>query len=549
MRSHLSTYIYSFHFVELPLKSFPRRTLICFFALGLFAICGGNIAFPQTGAFHPAPPAGFTHTWNLDEIAKRRSDMQFTEPPLSEDHQKYNWKGLLIQSFAFNAIENTFRVLDDDTLRSLTVNKPFWHDYIASIKQFNMRRWSDGDDFLVNYVGHPMQGGVSAYIAIQNSPTQSRIRWNEPGYWDSRWKAFWWATTYSTHSEISPIGEAGLGSEGGYTYDVKCILHCNATTHPPSGKSTNNTGWVDFVVTPTVGMLWVFAEDFIDKDVSDRIADHAGPDAVYPKIIRGALNPTRTFANALRGRKPWYRDYDYPEFGSGPGVHFTRLNDATGDYAEETARQWPHIQIAPFFRGYSTTVTTADCTYCKRMVTGGGAQVSAHLWRWLYADTEVSRYPGASPHPSDRAGGDLITGYFGVRGGVNTPNYALNLSIRPGFLRFNDAYLTSPEENGSVPQLGTITHFAWNFMLAGDYKLNRNIAIRAGIEETVVRYRHACYDASGIGTPYPLRWLIQGTECSEVPGIGKPPYLTWLSHEDFVNRGSWGYQIGPVFSF
>ena len=178
-----------------------------------------------------------------------------------------------------------------------------------------------------------------------------------------------------------------------------------------------------------------------------------------------------------------------------------------------------------------------------------GAQISAHLWRWLYADTEISRYPGASPHPSDRAGGDLITGYFGFRGGVNTPNYALNLSLRPGFLQFNDAYLTSPEGGSPTPETGTITHFAWNFMLAGDYKLTRNLSIRVGIEETIVRYRQACYDASGIGTPEPLRWLVQGTACSQPPGIGKPPYLSWLSHEDFVNRGSWGYQIGPVFSF
>jgi hypothetical protein len=491
--------------------------------------------------------AAFGHTWTLDPKKPQAKPVQFNFDGTSEEKPGYHWKGLLLQSLEFNTIENAFRLQQDDVLRSLTANKPFWHDWLASVKQFNMHRWNDGDDFLVNYIGHPLQGSVAAFIEIQNSPTQSRIRWNEPGYWDSRWRAFLWTTLFSTHSEISPLGEAGLGSEGGYTYDVKCILHCNDTTHPSSGKYTNNTGWVDFIVTPTAGMLWLVGEDVIDKEISDRIADHASPNAAYAKVIRGALNPSRTFANALRGRKPWYRDYDYLVEGAGPGIHFTKLDDATGDYSDD--RPWPHIQIAPFFRGYSTTVTTADCTNCRRMVFGGGAQISAHLWRWLYADTEISRYPGASPHPSDRAGGDLVTGYFGFRGGVNTPNYALNLSIRPGFQSFNDAYLTSPEAGSPAPETGTITHFAWNFMLAGDYKLSRNLSIRAGIEETIVRYRHACYDASGIGTPYPLRWLIQGTECSETPGIGKPPYLTWLSHEDFVNRGSWGYQIGPVFSF
>lgn len=462
----------------------------------------------------------------------------------------YHWKGLFLQSFEFNALENTFRILSDNQLRALTVNKPFWHDYVASVKQFNMRRWNDGDDFLVNYVGHPLQGAVGAFLEIQNSPTQSRIRWNEPGYWGSRFRAFLWTTAYSTHSEISPIGEAGLGNEGGFTYDIRCDLHCNPVQIPYTGKYTNNTGWVDFIVTPSIGMLWVFAEDFIDKDISDRIADHAAPNATYPKIIRGALNPSRTFTNLLRGRNPWYRDYDHPVEDFGPGIHFTRLEEATGDLDESGQRPWPAIQIAPFFRAYSTDVTTEDCIYCHRMAYGGGAQISVRLWRWLYADNEVSRFPGASPGTSDRAGGDLVTGYFGVRGGVNTPNYALNVSVRPGFLQFNHAYLTSPQENpGTTPEVGTITHFAWNLLLAGDYKLSRNLAIRAGLEETAVRYRHYCYDASGIGNPYPLRWLDQGTACGEPPGIGKPPYITWLSHENFTNRGSWGYQIGPVVSF
>jgi len=516
------------------------------FPLCLLFLLSLKASLAQESAIRSLPQGTFGYTWKLDDVHHQPETRQLPTEPIAEEKSSYHWKGLLLQSLEFNMIENAFRLGQDDVLRSLTANKPFWHDWLASMKQFNMGRWNDGDNFLVNYIGHPLQGSVGAFIEIQNSPTQSRIRWNEPGYWNSRGKAFLWTTLYSTHSEISPIGEAGLGSEGGYTYDVKCILHCNTTTDPPSGKYTNNTGWVDFIVTPTVGMLWVFGEDIIDKEISDRIADHAKPNAVMPKIIRGALNPSRTFANALRGRKPWYRDYDYAEWGAGPGIHFTKLENS-GDYSPD--RPWPRIQIAPFFRGYSTTVTTASCLYCRRMVVGGGVQASAHLWHWLYADAEISRYPGASPHSSDRAGGDLVTGYFGFRGGVNTPNYALNLSVRPGFQRFNDAYLTSPDPDHPTPETGTITHFAWNFMLAGDYKLTRNLAVRAGIQETIVRYRHACYDASGIGTPQSLDWLVQGTECSQAPGIGQPPYLSWLSHEDFVNRGSWGYQIGPVFSF
>jgi hypothetical protein len=136
--------------------------------------------------------------------------------------------------------------------------------------------------------------------------------------------------------------------------------------------------------------------------------------------------------------------------------------------------------------------------------------------------------------------------------------YAVNLSIRPGFLQWKHAYQTSlplstPSQPALVdppqPQLGTITHFAWNAMLAGDYKFNQHIALRGGFAGTLVRYRNACLDSSGVGISDALQWLNYDTPCQVSAGIGKQPYLTFLSHEDFVNRGSWGIQFGPVFSF
>ena len=472
----------------------------------------------------------------------------------------YNWVGLGVQSFEFNAIETIFRLAQDNVLRSLTVDKPYWHDYIASLKQFNMGRWNDGDNFLTNYVGHPIQGGVGAYIEIQNSPTQSRIQWNEPGYWKSRAKAFLWTTAYSTYSEIGPTGEAGIGNEGGYTYDTRCILHCNNTTHPPSGRDTNNTGWVDFVITPTVGMLWVFAEDSLDKEVSERLLRHVGPDKLYAKIIRGSINPTRSFANLLRARNPWYRDWEHPGVNSLDQQWTTGALKLwqKGNGELEAYPGWQRVEIAPHSTSFATTLTTDHCQYCVGFTQGAGAQVSVELWKYLYADGDLSYSSGGSPNSSDRAGGSLTTGYFGVRIGKHWPLYAVNLSIRPGFVQFHDAYLTSiplstPTQpappNPPTPQLGTITHFAWNTMLAGDYKFTQHVALRAGIEETLVRYRNACLDSSGVGIPYDLHFLNHQTPCQVNAGAGRPPYLTFLSHQDFVSRGSWGLQFGPVFSF
>jgi hypothetical protein len=465
-------------------------------------------------------------------------------PRLPEPTPRYHWRGLLLQSLEFNLIENGFRLATDDTMRFQIAHKPFWHDYVASVKQFNMRRWNDGDSFIVNYVGHPLQGSVGAFIEIQNSEAQARLRWNEPGYWRSRALAFLWTTAYSTHSEISPFGEAGIGSEGGFTYGVKCMEHCDATNFHPGDKYTNNTGWVDFIVTPTVGMLWVFAEDYIDKDVVPLIFGDDHP--VAAKILRGSLNPSRSFANMLRGRKPWYRDYEHPAPTAaykGYGEHFL-----PSDEEIEWRRSLPRHQIAPHLNGLSIASNTAGCANCRNLTTGAGVEFSTRLLPVLDFDGDVSYQPGASPLPGDRAGGNALRAVFGVRLGYETEHYAIRVAVRPGFVRWDRAYTTSSTtivlpnnqlgqdryvQTGQVienppPKLGPILHFDWNVQMTGDYKLSSGVALRAGIGEDLVRYR---------------------TNVLAAEGVGEPPYLSWLSRENYVNRGNWSYQFGPVFSF
>jgi hypothetical protein len=49
---------------------------------------------------------------------------------------------------------------------------PFWKDYFNSVG--NLRGWGDGDEFLVNYIGHQMEGAVAGFIQIQNDPKGKR---------------------------------------------------------------------------------------------------------------------------------------------------------------------------------------------------------------------------------------------------------------------------------------------------------------------------------------------------------------------------------------
>ena len=119
-----------------------------------------------------------------------------------------------MQSVEFLLFEHAFRLADDPYLRYLLFHKPFWHDYLVSAGQFDMSRWGDGDNFLVNFIGHPMQGGVTGNIYIQNDPKARALKFGRSKqYWQSRMKAMAWSAAYSAYFEIGPgLSEVALGN-------------------------------------------------------------------------------------------------------------------------------------------------------------------------------------------------------------------------------------------------------------------------------------------------------------------------------------------------
>jgi hypothetical protein len=457
------------------------------------------------------------------EELRQRGGKQPTDLETGKIVQGYNWKGLLWESFGFFGVQNSWRLATDPFFRKLTADYPYWHDYIASLKQWNIRRWSDGDDFLVAWVGHPMQGAVTSYIEIQNDPHARYLEISATSaYWKSRFWGMMWANLYSIDQKVGPLGEAALGSEGGYTYIIGCPFPCKSY-NPAVNKVTNNTGWVKFVSTPVGGTVWVIGEDFLDRYVSERFRE-AHPDRLFPKILRGSLNPTRTAANLLRGKNPWYRDYEHPAdadlIGSG-SVHFERSD-------EDVIRHLPRYEFFPHFNAISLPVNTQSCSHCRQMTIGTGAGFSWRFSRWWDFDSDVDYQPNASPLPSDRAGGDVVMGTFGLRSGLQTPNYSLKASVRPGFVSYNRAYMTSPSATNPAPGIGRITHFATVLAISGDYGLTRHLAIRGSFGNTAVRYRE----------PY-----------LQAPGVGHYPYLNWLSKQNFLTNENWTYQVGPVLRF
>ena len=447
-----------------------------------------------------------------DELPIDASTGEYTQS------EGYHWGGLLAQSLFFNVIENSVRTASDDQIRNLLAKKPFWHDYAASIRQFNMRRWNDGDDFLVNYTGHPMQGAVSGFIEIQNDP---RARALEIGanreYWESRFKAFLWATAYSVHSEISPIGEAGIGNEGGWTYPIHCKTRC---TEPGTYHHyTNNTGWVDFIITPTVGTLWLLAEDTLDRYISDRIQ---GNGRIVPKIVRGGLNPSRTMANAVRFKAPWYRDsQESEEFQRSHGVHFLPSDDDAA-----AAERYRRFSIAPYFRSMPFGAPSRPCTLCMQNP-GAGISLDYGLARWVSGSIAVEKETSSAV---THAVGSTVSIGFGLRLMYETPHNTLSFAVRPGLMitPISQPRNSLGTSNVDAKQLQSVENGAITLAFSNDIKLSPLLSMRLSVADTIVR--------TGI------------LDRSQV-GIGSPPYLSWLSKETYANRSTWSSALGPVLRF
>ena len=197
-------------------------------------------------------------------------------PPLD----RFHWKPAFEQSLIAQGFQHGYAlVFQEKTQRAL--KGPFFKDYWESVK--GVRGWDDGNRFFTNYIAHPMQGSMTGFIYLQNHDRLKRQMFNESAqYWKDRVRALVWSTAWSTNWEIGPISQASIGNVGYYGHG----------------------GYVDLVVTPTVGTAWMITEEALDR----YIIRHAEGNLAVRILLRTVLNPTRSVANVLRFKKPWYRD-------------------------------------------------------------------------------------------------------------------------------------------------------------------------------------------------------------------------------------------------
>ncbi len=262
-------------------------------------------------------------------------------PPAPKRETGVDWLHLTADSLAFLAVSHTFRYASEGTTRR-QFDKPFFPGYFASVT--NLHGWADGDPFMVNYVGHPMEGAVAGFIWQHNDRAYRTVEFGRNRrYWKERLRGMAFAYVYSVQFEIGPLSEASIGHIQSFYPQV---------------------GFVDHVITPTVGTGWAIAEDAVDRKLIQPLEARV-PNPFVRLFARGVLNPSRSFANVMTGNLPWHRE-------DRPGV-FKPFPESALWAAENLKRTEgkpanPPLGVAPFdftfhgtFRDYVGNASAGGC--------------------------------------------------------------------------------------------------------------------------------------------------------------------------------------------
>lgn len=106
----------------------------------------------------------------------------------------------------------------EDYTREATVRGPYLKGVGAAIS--SLHGWSDGDEFLTSYVGHPMEGAVAGYIFSHSDPEYRVEEFGQNrAYWRGKTRAFVFSAVYSLVFEIDLSGCNLFGLPQSYSGD------------------------------------------------------------------------------------------------------------------------------------------------------------------------------------------------------------------------------------------------------------------------------------------------------------------------------------------
>lgn len=340
--------------------------------------------FPVRFGLRPEDSATSSSSHDPDEdqgsafSIPRNSFVAIEAIPLSLDQlkpPKVQWVQVTGASLRYLTVMHTFRLATEAGTRYGLQHNAFWGGYLAALGA--MHGWSDGDGYYENYLGHPVQGSVSAYIWIHNDVGYRNVEFGKnPLYWKSRLRAYAYAWAFSEQFEVGLLSEASIGQIQRY-----CCQY----------------GFVDHVITPNLGIAWVVGEDALDKYVVRKIEDrhHNLGVRIAARII---LNPVQSFANFMNFEYPWHR-----ENREAPTDY-----ESSGYYASYVQSQTRENQTYPLVPKFEITATLPSVMNVGDLSCLGGGGVAGFKvsdnWQWT---AEVSGCTLGNSLPQNWSGDSL----------------------------------------------------------------------------------------------------------------------------------------------
>ena len=377
----------------------------------------------------------------------RSVDVSVPEPTV-------DWRRLRNGTALFIGAQHTFRFVTEEGTRQ-GLKGPFFTGWAESAGA--LHGWSDGDPFLVNYIGHPMQGAVASYIWIASDPAYRGAEFGKNRrYWMSRLRATTFSFLYSSQFEIGAVSEASLGNVQ-YLYPQQ--------------------GMVDHVITPVVGFGWTILEDVLDRYVVKRV-EASTYNPLLRALARGGLNPARTWGQMMAFRNPLGRDdrptlyrYDPKTFVPTPVVSTRPIQDVPG--------------VAPI--EFTPRFTTEYFTGSRGggLCLGGGAAAAFRLTHTIQAVIDVTGC--GLMNPARGLSGDVLTYMAGPRWTPATERWQPHLQVLIGGSKISHERADKPQVSGEPSQVDDVNGFAVGAGAGLSYKLNRALAV----DVATIEYRRS----------------------------------------------------------
>jgi len=217
-----------------------------------------------------------------------------------------------------------------------------------------------------------------------------------------------------------------------------------------------------------VGLGWEVGEDAIDRYIVTPVARNHR--ILGGRVLRTALEPSRSFAALFAGKFPWMLP--------APEDNFVDHHPRVIEPKDPNEAPVQHYSIGTQYTNINLPVIKPGCEKtCREPLSGAGLSFGYSFGRGFAFDSAVNFLPAQSGTQG------MMQGLFGVKLGQRWNRWGLFAKVRPGFIYYNEAW---PGGGAQVP--GTLSRFVWDVGGVAEFYTHHKGTLRVDLGTTLVRY-------------------------------------------------------------